>query len=53
MVPCPRYFLVLQDNSCEVLFNGLLTELLAILDSFFTITISDYIGVVIWGGGKS
>ena len=30
------------------LFNGLLTELPAILDSFFTSTTSDYIWVVDW-----
>ena len=32
-----------------ILFNGLLAELPVILDSFFTSTTSDYIGVVDWG----
>ena len=42
-------FIVIQGNSVGVLFNGLQAELLAILDSFFTSTTSDYIGVVGWG----
>ena len=33
---------VTQGNSVGVLFNGLLTELPAILDSFFTSTTSDF-----------
>ena len=37
---------VIQGNSFGVLFNGLLAELPAILDSFFTSTTSDFIGVV-------
>ena len=37
---------VIQGNSFGVLFNGLLAELPAILDSFFTSTTSDSIGVV-------
>ena len=40
---------VIQGNSFGVLFNGLLAELPAILDSFFTSTTSDSIGVVGWG----
>ena len=36
-------YIVLQDNSIGILFNGLLDELPAILDSFFTSTTSDYI----------
>ena len=40
---------VIQGNSFGVLFNGLLAELPTILDSFFTSTTSDYIGVVGWG----
>ena len=40
---------VIQGNSFSVLFNGLLAELPAILDSFFTSTTSDSIGVVGWG----
>ena len=36
----------IQDKSVDVLFNGLLAELPAILNSFFTNTTSDYIGVV-------
>ena len=40
---------VIQGYSVGVLFNGLLAELPAILDSFFTNTTSDYIGVVVWG----
>ena len=39
---------VIQGNSFGVQFNGLLAELPAILDSFFTSTTSDYIGVVGW-----
>ena len=38
--------IVIQGNSVGVLFDGLLAELPAILDSFFTSTTSDYIGVV-------
>ena len=41
--------IVIQGNSVGVLFDGLLAELPAILDSFFTSTASDYIGVVGWG----
>ena len=41
--------IVIQGNSVGVLFDGLLAELPAILDSFFTSTTSDYIGVVGWG----
>ena len=40
---------VIQGNSFGVQFNGLLAELPAILDSFFTSTTSDFIGVVGWG----
>ena len=39
--------IVTQGNSVSVLFNGLLAELPTILDSFFTSTTSDYIGVVL------
>ena len=39
---------VIQDNSVDLLLNGLLAELPTILDSF-NITTSDYIGVVGWG----
>ena len=39
----------IQGNSFGVLFNGLLAELPTILDSFFTGTTNDYIGVVGWG----
>ena len=38
--------IVIQGNSVGVLFDGLLAELPTILDSFFTSTTSDYIGVV-------
>ena len=38
--------LVIQGNSAGALFDGLLAEFLAVLDSFFTSTTSDYIGVV-------
>ena len=41
--------IVIQGNSAGALFNGLLAELPAFLDSFFTSTTSDYIGVVGWG----
>ena len=44
--------IVIQDNSANALFDGLLA---AILDSFFTSTTSDYIGVVglgWWGATK-
>ena len=41
--------IVIQGNSAGALLNGLLAELPAILDSFFTSTTSDYIGVVGWG----
>ena len=41
--------IVIQGNSVGVLFNGLLAELPTIVDSFFTSTTSDYIGVVGWG----
>ena len=46
---------VIQGNSFALLLNGLLAELPAILDSFFTSTTSDYIGVVgrgWWGATK-
>ena len=38
--------IVMQGNLFGILFIGLLAELPAILDSFFTNTTSDYIGVV-------
>ena len=38
--------LVIQGNSVGALFHGLLAELPTFLDSFFTGTTSDYIGVV-------
>ena len=44
-----------QGNSAGALFDGLLAELPAILDSFFTSTTSEYIGVVgrgWWGATK-
>ena len=47
--------IVIQGNLAGALFNGLLAELPAILDSFFTSTTSDYIGVVgrgWWGATK-
>ena len=44
MVPCLRNSIVIQGNSVGVLLDGLLAELPAILDSFFTSTTSDYIG---------
>ena len=37
---------IIQGNSPGALFKGLLAELPAFLDSFFTSTTSDYIGVV-------
>ena len=40
---------VIQGNSTDALFNGLLAELPDFLDSFFTSTTSVYIGVVGWG----
>ena len=43
--------IVIQGNSVGALFDGLLAELLAVLDKFFTSPTSDYIGVV--GGGQS
>ena len=43
---------VIQGNLFGVQVNGLLAELPAILDSFFTSTTSDFIGVVGWGGGE-
>ena len=49
MVPCLRNLhqsIVIQDNSVGVLFNGLLAELPAILDSFF------HQGRLVGGGGK-
>ena len=42
----PSIYIVIQGNSVGVLFNGLLAELPAILNNFFTSTTSDYIGVV-------
>ena len=45
----PSIYIVIQGNSVGVLFNGLLAELPAILNNFFTSTTSDYIGVVGWG----
>ena len=47
--------IVIQGNSIGVLSSGLLAELPAILDSFFTNTTSDFIGVVgrgWWGATK-
>ena len=44
--------IVIQGNSVCVLFNGLLAELPAILDSFFTSTTSDYIRWLVGGGGE-
>ena len=47
--------IVIQGNSAGALFDGLLAELPAILDSFFTSTTSEYIGVVgrgWWGATK-
>ena len=41
--------IVIQGNSVGILFDGLLSELPAILDSFFTSATSDYIVVVGWG----
>ena len=38
--------IVIQGNSAGALFDGLLAELPAILDSFYTSTLSDYVGVV-------
>ena len=38
--------IVIQGNSAGALFDGLLAELPAILDSFFISTTSEYIGVV-------
>ena len=38
--------IVIQGNSIGVLSSGLLAELPAILDSLFTNTTSDFIGVV-------
>ena len=45
---------VIQGNSVGVLLDGLLAELPAILDSFFTSTTSDYIEwlVGVGGGGE-
>ena len=36
----------MQCDSVDALFDGLLADLPTILDSFFTYTTSDYIGVV-------
>ena len=50
-----QFSIVIQGISVGVLFNGLLAELPAILDSFFTSTTSDYIGVAgqgWWGATK-
>ena len=47
--------LVIQGNSIGLLSSGLLAELPTILDSFFTNTTSDFIGVVgrgWWGATK-
>ena len=41
-----HYSIVIQGDSVGVLFDGLLAELPAILNSFFISTTSDYIGVV-------
>ena len=38
--------IVILGNSVGVFFNGLLAELPAILDSFFTSTTSDYMGMI-------
>ena len=45
MVLLLHKFVVIQDNSMDVLFNGVLVELPTILDN----TTSLYIGVVGWG----
>ena len=42
----------IYGNSLGVLFNDLLAEFPTILDSFFTSTTSDYIGMVSRGGGE-
>ena len=48
--------IVIQGNSAGALFNGLLAELPAFLDSFFISTTSDdYIGVIVrgwWGATR-
>ena len=49
MVPLLRNSPQICTYTMNVLFNGLLAELLAILDSFFTNTTSEYIGMVGWG----
>ena len=43
---------VIQGNSVGVLLDGLLAELPAILDSFFTSTTSDYMEWLVGGGGE-
>ena len=54
MVPLLRNSPQICSYTMDVLFNGLLAELPAILDSCFTNTTSDYIGVVgREGGGES
>ena len=47
-----NFSIVIQGNSAGALFDSLLAELPAILDSFFTSTTSEYIGVVGRGGGE-
>ena len=44
--------IVIQGNLIGVFSSGLLAESPAILDSFFTNTTSDFIGVVGWGVGE-
>ena len=39
-------FIVIQGNSAGALFDGLLAELPAVLDRFFTSTTSHYMGMV-------
>ena len=46
MVGLPHNSPVIQGNLFAILFIGLLAELPTILDSFFTNTTGDYIGVV-------
>ena len=40
------YILFIPGDSIGVLFNGLLAEFSAILDSFFISTTRDYIGII-------
>ena len=48
MVPRLRNSPPIQGNSVGAPFNGILPELPAILDSFFTSTTSNYMGLVGW-----